>query len=467
MNHRESTARLFGTDGVRGPANTVLTPELALSLGRAGAFVLSEGAPVSRLVIGRDTRASGPMLSWAAGAGVLSAGLDLVNAGVFPTPGVAFLARALPAAAGLVISASHNPFADNGVKFFSAHGVKLSEELEEEIERYATKTPELLPRPGGRGIGRLLPAGDAREQYLRYVVGTATRRLDGVKVLVDCANGATSGFAREVLERLGAGVTELNAEPDGLNINRDCGSTSPETLAAATAGGGHDVGLAFDGDGDRLIAADRRGKIADGDEILAICALDLLGREMLPGRAVAATVMSNLALDAALAAAGGRVLRTAVGDRQVYAAMRREGLSLGGEQSGHLIFLDHHTTGDGLITALQLLDVLVRRGVGLEEVPGRLERFPQVHRSVHIADRGLLAQIVGDPGVGRAVERAERSLGEHGRVVLRPSGTEPVIRIMVEARCRSDAERLVGELAETVSAAAGPGAGPGGKAGGR
>jgi len=454
--------RLFGTDGVRGPANTVLTPELALSLGRAGAFVLGDGAPVARLVMGRDTRVSGPLLAWAAGAGVLSAGVDLIDLGVFPTAGIAFLTRALPAAAGLVISASHNPFGDNGIKFFAADGAKLSEEREAEIERYAAVNPELLPHPGGRGVGRLLEAGDAREQYVRHVAGTAVSRLDGMRILVDCANGATSGFAAEVLRRLGARVQERAAEPDGCNINQDSGSTHPGQLSAATASGGYDVGLAFDGDGDRLIAIDRKGEIVDGDDILAICGLDLLSRGMLPGRTVAATVMSNLALDEAMRQAGGRVVRTAVGDRHVYAAMRREGLSLGGEQSGHVIFLDHHTTGDGLITAVQLLDVLARRGVGLDEVPGRLRRFPQVHRSVRVEDRAVLAALPEDPQVKKAVDEARCFLGDSGRVVLRPSGTEPVLRIMVETRIQCDAERLAGELAGAVTAAA---ARPAGRAG--
>jgi phosphoglucosamine mutase len=459
--------RLFGTDGVRGPANTVLTPEMVLSLARAGAFVLTGGAPAQQLVMGRDTRVSGQMLAAAAGAGVMSAGVDLVDLGVFPTAGVAFLTRVLPAAAGLVISASHNPFDDNGIKFFARDGSKLDEESEDEIERYHLAAPQRVPRPEGRGVGRLLPAGEARDAYVRHIVATATTRFDGLRVLVDSANGATAGFAREVLERLGASVTEMSATPDGFNINAGCGSTHPERAAAATAAGLFDAGLALDGDGDRLIAVDRRGRLVDGDDILAICALDLLARNMLPHGAVAATVMSNLALDAALRSAGGRVVRTGVGDRQVYVAMRNEGLSLGGEQSGHIIFLDHHTTGDGLITAVQLLNVLVRRGRSLDEVPGRLDKYPQINRSVHAPDRSCLGAVAENPAVAEAVARARDRLGQDGRVVLRPSGTEPIIRIMVEAAGRGEAERLASELASVVGRVArGVEAGPKGAPGG-
>jgi phosphoglucosamine mutase len=442
--------RLFGTDGVREVANTALTPELALDLGRAGAFVLTDGAAVPRVAVGRDTRISGQLLSSAVAAGIMSVGVDVIDLGVFPTPGIAYLARALPAAAGVAISASHNPFEDNGIKFFGADGAKLSDGCEDEIAAYTTVHRDSLPRPRGAGVGRILPSPEARELYVRHVAGTAALRLDGVRVVIDCANGATTGFARELLERLGARVREVAASPDGCNINDGCGSNNPGLVAGEVVASGYDLGLAFDGDGDRMVAVDGQGRVLDGDDVLAIVALDLIEKGALPGRAIAATVMSNMGLDLLLASAGGRVVRTAVGDRYVYEAMRREGLSLGGEQSGHVIFLDHHTTGDGLITAVQLLEVLVRRGQSLGDAACRFERLPQVQRNVHMGSRAALAALAGQARVAEALRRAERSLGAAGRVVLRPSGTEPVMRVMVEAREQAMASRLADELVEVI-----------------
>lgn len=457
MTAAAGSRRLFGTDGVRETANAVLTPELALDLGRAGAFVLAGGAVERALpvVLGRDTRVSGQMLAAALAAGVMSAGVGVVDLGVFPTPGVAYITRELPAAAGAVISASHNPFEDNGVKYFGGDGAKLSEQLEDEIASYATARRGSLPRPRGAGVGRLGAMPEARELYLRHVLQTVSLRLDGLRVVVDCANGSMTGFAQEALERLGARVREIAASPDGVNINAGCGSTHPELAAGEVVTGGHDLGFAFDGDGDRVIAVDGRGRILDGDDVLAIISYDLLERRVLPGGGVAATVMSNMGLDALLAAMGGRVVRTPVGDRQVYLAMRREGLSLGGEQSGHIIFLDHHTTGDGLITAVQLLEVLARRGETLAEAARRLERFPQAQRNVHMGSRAALAvlaaEMAGQGRVAEALRHAERVLGTlGGRVVLRPSGTEPVMRVMVEARDAEVAARLADELAAVI-----------------
>ncbi|MDP2871866.1 MAG: phosphoglucosamine mutase [Bacillota bacterium] len=454
--------RPFGTDGVRETANTVLTAELALALGRAGAHVLggraagaanepawgAQGRP--RVVLGRDTRVSGPLLGAAVAAGAMSAGVDVIDLGVFPTAGVACLTRSLAAAGGVVISASHNPYEDNGIKFFGADGTKLSDEVEDEIAAHATTRQDRVPRPGGCAVGRALAQPDGRELYLRHVVGTVAVRLDGLRVVVDCANGATTGFAREALERLGAQVREVAASPDGCNINADCGSTHPASVAAAVVDCGYDLGLAFDGDGDRVVAVDGGGRVLDGDDLLAIVACDMLERDALPGRGIVATVMSNMGLDLLLASAGGRVVRTPVGDRQVYLAMRREGLAVGGEQSGHIIFLEHHTTGDGLITAVQLLQVLARRGQTLGEAAGKFERFPQAQRSVRVESRAALAAVAGQPRVAEAVREAERSLGSMGRVVLRPSGTEPVMRVMVEARQAEVAERLADELVEAI-----------------
>jgi phosphoglucosamine mutase len=390
------------------------------------------------------------MLSAALAAGAMSVGVDVVDLGVFPTPGVAYLTRVLPAAAGAVVSASHNPFSDNGIKYFGRDGTKLTDEQEDEIAAYATACREALPRPSGGGVGSLSGAPEARELYLRHILGTVALRLDGLRVVVDAANGSMSGFAAEALQRLGAKVLEVAAQPDGRNINDGCGSTHPEGMAAEVVRAGFDMGLAFDGDGDRMVAVDGDGRVLDGDDVLAIVGYDLLRRGALPGGAIAATVMSNMGLDALMASAGGRVVRTLVGDRYVYLAMRKEGLSLGGEQSGHIIFLDHHTTGDGLITAVQLLEVLARRGESLAEAAGRLVRFPQVQRNVRVGSRTALAAVVRSEGVEVALRRAERALGSQGRVVLRPSGTEPVMRVMVESKDESMATRLVSDLAEAI-----------------
>ena len=451
------TPRIFGTDGVRGTANRLLTPELALALGRAGAFVLADKAPAQSVVVGRDTRVSGAMLGAALAAGIMSVGLDVVDVGVLPTPGVALIARTLPAAAGIMVSASHNPFADNGIKFFGPDGVKLTDTVEDEIGALVAVKPaaDEMPRPVGNGVGRQRDAtADARDTYVRHVIGTVTARFDGIKVVIDCANGATTGLAREIFAELGASVTEIAAAPDGLNINERCGSTNPAALAAAVEKEGAALGLAFDGDGDRVIAADAAGGIVDGDGILAVCGLDLLKRGELAGGAVAATVMSNLGLDAALRERGGRVVRTPVGDRHVYAAMRQHGLALGGEQAGHIIFLAHNTTGDGLITGVQLLDTLVRKDQSLAEATADLVWYPQVQRSVRFAVRALPARVVALPATQAASRRIEGRLGAAGRLVLRPSGTEPLVRIMVEAADEGFARRLADELEEVVRAGA-------------
>ncbi len=451
--------RMFGTDGVRGIANRALDPMLALRLGRAGGFVLADQAPGPRVIVGRDTRVSGEMLSAALSSGLMSVGLDVIDAGVFPTPGIAFLTRACACAAGAVVSASHNPFADNGLKFFGPDGAKLTEQLEDEIEAYVRAAEDTLPRPTGRGVGRYVQEPDLASIYVRHVCGTVTGRFDGVRVVLDCANGATAGMAREAFLRLGATVDVIGVAPDGAIIHEGVGSTHPEALAREVQARGVDIGFAFDGDGDRVIAVDGRGGVVDGDGILAICGAELLRRAELPGRTVVATVMSNLGLDAAIGAAGGKVLRTPVGDRNVYLAMREHGLSLGGEQAGHIIFLAHNTTGDGMITAVQLLDTLCSRGVTLSEAGSGLSWYPQEHRTVRFADPTAPARAVGAEATQQALRRVERRLGGQGRVVLRPSGTEPLVRIMVEAAGRAVACRLAGELEEVVKAAAAPGKG--------
>lgn len=460
MSQGEGTG-LFGTDGVRGVANQVLTPELALRLGRAAGHLLGSGSAGRPVVMGRDTRVSGPMLAAALASGLMSVGLEVVDLGVLPTPGIAYLTRCYGAAAGAVISASHNPFADNGIKFFGPDGTKLADEVEAEIaalvQEAGWRDQDRMPRPTGRGVGSYRQEGDAAAStYLRHVCSTAGRRPDGVRVVLDCAHGATAGLARQVFEQLGATVTVIGAAPDGSNINDGCGSTSPGALQQAVLAQPGDIGFAFDGDGDRVVAVDGLGRIVDGDGILAVVGLDLLERGQLPGRTVVATVMSNLGLDAAFRAAGGQVVRTPVGDRHVAARMRQGGYLLGGEQAGHIIFLAHNPTGDGLITAVQILDTLLRQGRTLAEATAGLRWFPQVQASVRFSDPGGPGRAMGLPATTEAQRRVQSWLGDSGRVVVRASGTEPVVRIMAEAPDEALARRAVAELEEVVRAGAGP-----------
>ena len=423
-------ARLFGTDGVRGLANADLTPELALALSSAAARVLG----ARRAVVGRDTRASGEMLEAAVVAGLLSAGCDVELLGVLPTPGVAFL-TAGHADLGVMLSASHNPMPDNGVKLFSADGHKLPDAVEDAI---ATALDEPWERPTGGGVGRATDA-DGVVAYLGHLV-SAGARLDGLKVVVDCANGAASAVAPAAYAALGADVTAIHAEPDGLNINDACGSTHPESLVAAVREAGADIGVAHDGDADRCLLVTASGELVDGDQILAILAV----AKSVP--AVVTTVMANLGFRRAMTSYGIEVVETAVGDRYVLEAMRERGIRLGGEQSGHVIDADHATTGDGVLTAIEVLSAMALTGRPLAELAGVMERLPQVLVNVRVADKdAALAAAEG------AVAKAEAALGDEGRVLVRPSGTEPVVRVMVEATTEERAR----EVAERVAAALG------------
>lgn len=447
---------LFGTDGVRGIANRDLTAELAYRLGRAGAHVLKGANPRPRVVIGKDTRLSGDMLEAALVAGICSLGADVDLLGVVSTPGVAYLTRYLGADAGVVISASHNPAEYNGIKFFSRDGYKLPDEVEESMETLAVREPDSLPRPTGACLGRTRRAEAAVEGYLDFLAGSVEGDLRGVKVVVDCAHGAACRIAPAVLSRLGAEVVVINAAPDGTNINLGCGSTHPEGLQEAVLREGAHAGLAHDGDADRVIAVDEKGRVVDGDQIMAICGLEMIRTGRLAENTLVATVMSNLGLELAIRRAGGRVVRTRVGDRYVLEEMRARGFNLGGEQSGHIIFLDHTTTGDGVLTALQLLRVMRDRGEPLSVLAAQMERFPQVLWNVRVRDKEAFSQALSANGrIARAIEEVEAELGAAGRVVVRPSGTEPLVRIMLEGadagRLEALARQLVGVIEQELS----------------
>ncbi len=443
----------FGTDGVRGVANEDLTAELALALGRAVARVL----PAPAFVVGRDTRRSGPLLQAAFSAGLATEGADAFDLGVLPTPGVAAVAerRKVP---GAVISASHNPFADNGIKLFSSLGTKLPMDVEAGVEREldailadADGPPR---RPTGRGVGRISTDLEAGRIYRDLLVSTIDgRTLEGMHVVVDCANGAASDVAPWVLAELGARVTTLHDAPDGTNINDKCGSTDPSQLSLAVMEHRADLGLALDGDADRVIAVDHTGTIVDGDVLLALFALDLAGRGRLAGNTVVVTVMTNLGFRLSMDTHGIAVRETDVGDRHVLAALDADGLSLGGEQSGHIIFRALSTTGDGVLTGIALADLVQRSGrplAGLAD--GLVERVPQVLVNVPIPQPERLADCTE---VWEAVHKAEAELGHEGRVLLRPSGTEPLVRVMVEARLEAQANAVAAQLAGLVEAALG------------
>jgi phosphoglucosamine mutase len=445
----------FGTDGVRGVANRDLTPELVTALGRAAAGVLGADRP---FVVGRDTRRSGPLLEAALVAGLCSEGADVERVGVLPTPGVAYLAQTSDAPAA-VISASHNPYSDNGVKLFARGGRKIADAPEQLIEAELRRLVDGAAPTGAGAAPEGPDVGVARDRlgaaadYIAHLAAAlGGRRLDGQSVVVDCGNGAASEVAPWALRVLGARVGVLHAEPDGANINAGCGSTHPGELQEAVVAGGAHAGLAFDGDADRVIAVDERGRLVDGDQMLAVIALDLHERGELRGDAVVATVMSNLGLRRALGEHGVELVETPVGDRNVLAALEEHGLSLGGEQSGHVILSDLATTGDGTLTGLLLLDVMARRGRPLSELAAVVEPLPQVLRSVQVSDGGG----VDHDGAFRAeLESVEQQLGSDGRVLVRRSGTEPVVRVMVEAPTTEQAETAATRLAAAVERACG------------
>jgi phosphoglucosamine mutase len=441
---------LFGTDGVRGLANADLTPELALSVASAAARVLSAHDETHRpvAVVGRDPRASGEMLEAAVVAGLTSAGADVLLVGVLPTPAVAFLTGDFGADIGVMLSASHNPMPDNGIKLFARGGHKLPDDIEAEIENVVAAGPA-WSRPIGRYIGRVRSAGDAAERYLDHLSGAATGSLSGLHVVVDCAHGAASGVAPELYRRLGAQVTALACAPDGVNINLGVGSTHMALLANAVSAAGADLGIAHDGDADRCLAVDASGGLVDGDQILGLCAIAMHEAGTLRADTVVATVMSNLGFHHAMRDAGLDVVTTSVGDRYVLEALRKSNLSLGGEQSGHVVFTDAATTGDGLLTALHVMARMVATGRSLADLAAVVHRLPQVLVNVQVADRSA---IVSSTAVKAAVTEAEAELGDDGRILLRPSGTEQLVRVMVEAPTQDQADKIAGRVATVVAA---------------
>ncbi len=440
--------KLFGTDGIRGQANIFpMLPEIALRVGLAAGQIFRNGARRHRVVIGKDTRLSGYVFESALTSGFCAAGMDVFLVGPMPTPAIAFLTRNMRADVGVVISASHNPYMDNGIKFFDSRGFKLSDEVEEEISRLVLSPDVEWETPNSDLLGRAFKIEDSPGRYIVYLKNTfpCELSLDGLKIVLDCAHGATYRVAPLIFEELGAKVIKLGVDPNGLNINKKCGSLYPEVAAENVLATGADVGFALDGDGDRLIAIDERGEVLDGDQIMAICANYLLTKDLLPQKTLVATVMSNVALEIFMQNKGGKLVRTPVGDRYVVEEMVKGGYVLGGEQSGHMVFLEHSTTGDGLLTALQLLKIMLETGKSLFELKQILQPYPQELRNVHVKEKVDYSQI---PELNKALKAAEKDLAGKGRVLLRYSGTEPVLRIMVEAESPDLVEKWLNYLVE-------------------
>lgn len=438
--------KLFGTDGIRGEANSQLTPELAFAMGRAAGWYLGHGKG-GTIIIGRDPRLSGAMLEAALASGIASVGLDVRLAGVVTTPGLAWLTcHERDAVAGAMISASHNPMEDNGLKFVDAQGLKLSDAQEREIEDIYHNRLDKLPRPTGGGVGRIFRDESLVDKYCRFLATTVELPLN-LRVLVDCANGSASFIAGRVLEAAGARVELIHAAPDGININSACGSTHPETVAAAVRQGSYDLGLALDGDADRLIAVDAQGNIVDGDKIMLICARDLQERGELHQNTLVVTVMSNLGLQLAAKDLGIKTVTTKVGDRYVLEEMLRNDYSLGGEQSGHIIFRRFATTGDGILSALQLMQVMVKTDQSLAQLATAMEYLPQVLHNVRVASKDGWQD---NEAIAAAIAQAEAQLQGRGRILVRPSGTEPLIRVMLEGPDRAELEALARDIAQVI-----------------
>ena len=442
-------SRMFGTDGVRGIANTELTGEIAYKLGRAGAFVLTDGAHKPKIIVGMDTRVSGDMLEAALVAGILSVGAEAICLGVVPTPAVAYLTRKYGADAGIVISASHNPVEYNGIKFFDNNGFKLSDELEDTIQAVIESDFKEVPSPIAGDLGKKTVNENAVVDYMEFAKSTISGDLKGLKIALDCANGASYITSVKAIRSLGAEVLVINNDPDGININKDCGSTHPEHLMAFVKENHCDLGLAFDGDADRCLAVDEKGNLINGDFIIAICAKHLKSIGKLTKDTVVVTVMSNLGLDIAMKQENIATVKTKVGDRYVLELMQKEGYSLGGEQSGHVIFLDFNTTGDGLVSGLQLATVIKETGKPLSELASMMVELPQVlvnatvpndKKNIHETDSEIVEEI----------KKIEEKLDGCGRVLIRPSGTEPLVRVMLEGKVQSELDKMAHSLAKLI-----------------
>ncbi len=443
-------SRLFGTDGVRGVANKELTVELATKLGQVGAHVLTENSHHKpKILVGCDTRKSGDMLAMALMAGICAAGADAVYLGVVPTPAVAYLARQMKADAGVVISASHNPSEFNGIKFFNGDGFKLSDELEDRMEEIIRNDLEEVARPTGYGVGSLTYAFDAKEQYINFITSTVPLDLSGMKIVIDCANGASFYTSPKALKRLGADLIVLHDTPDGSNINKDCGSTHLESLQREVVKSGAKVGLAFDGDADRLLAVDEKGQVVDGDQLMAICGLYMREKGQLKKDTIVATVMSNLGFYIMAEQQGLHIEQTAVGDRYVLECMREKDYSIGGEQSGHIIFLDENTTGDGLLSAMHLLDVMVHKNKPLSELASVVKVLPQVLVNAKVSNKNKY-KYQEDEEIQKAIAELEAKFDGKGRVLIRPSGTEPLVRVMIEGQDQEELNKEAAKLAEFI-----------------
>lgn len=442
--------KLFGTDGVRGVANVhPMTAEIAMQLGRAIAYIFKKEPRRHKIVIGKDTRLSGYMLETAMASGICSMGVDVMLVGPLPTPGIAFITSSMRADAGVVISASHNPYQDNGIKFFSRDGFKLPDKLEAELESFIFENNEPSHRPTASDIGKAYRIDDAIGRYVVFAKNTFPKELtlDGLKIAVDCANGAAYKVAPEVFYELGAEVFSIGVQPDGENINDKCGSLYPEVVAKLVKEKKADIGIALDGDGDRIILVDEKGKVLTGDHVMAILATRMLKQNTLKKKTLVTTIMSNMGLEEAVKKAGGKIIRTNVGDRYVAEEMLKHGYNVGGEQSGHLIFMDHTTTGDGIISALQILAIMVRENKELSELSGIMKQFPQVLMNIKVKEKKDIAKM---PEVVKRIKAVESKLNGNGRLSVRYSGTEPLARVMLEGKDEKEIKKMARYIADAI-----------------
>jgi|SRR3989338_2888654 len=442
--------KLFGTDGVRGVANIYpMTAEIAMQLGRAIAYVFKKEPHRHKIVIGKDTRLSGYMLETAMASGICSMGVDVMLVGPLPTPGIAFITASMRADAGVVISASHNPYQDNGIKFFSRDGFKLPDKLEAEVEKFIFDNSEPSHRPTARDIGKAYRIDDAIGRYVVFAKNTFPKELtlDGLKIAVDCANGAAYKVAPEVLYELGAEVFPIGVKPDGENINEKCGSLYPDVVAKLVKEKKADIGITLDGDGDRVILVDEKGKVLDGDYLMAIVATRMLKQNTLKKKTLVTTIMSNMGLEEAVKKAGGKIIRAKVGDRYVAEEMLKHGYNLGGEQSGHILFMDHTTTGDGIISALQVLAVMVKENKKLSELAAAMQTYPQILLNVKVKEKKELAKI---PTIAKRIQEIESKLNGNGRLSVRYSGTEPLARVMLEGKDAKEIKKMARYIADAI-----------------